>query len=400
MLFPRDHDEEYQMPLTGLRVVDLTRILAGPLATMMLGDMGADVIKIERPGTGDDARGWGPPFVDGVSTYFLSVNRNKRSLTLDLKSAAGRALLWELIDNADVLVSNFRVGLMDELGFSFEKVAARAPACVYALINGYGRSGERSGKTSFDLVIQAQSGLMDLTGFPDGPPTKVGISVADEIAGLYLVQGILLALLERQRTGRGQLVEVALHDALLSMFTFQAQGWLSAASRPRRMGNLHPSIVPYETFEAADGVLVVGVANERIWARFCEVVERSDLRIDERFVNNAQRVAHREQLAEQLLPIFRRRTVAHWERQLGSVGVPCGRVRTLHQVLDQERDADRDMVVTVDGMEMLGVPVKLSSSPGAVRSGPPALGQHTEAILGELGHTEEEITAWRAACII
>jgi len=388
------------MPLTGLRVVDLTRILAGPLATMMLADMGADVIKVERPRIGDDARGWGPPFVDGVSTYFLSVNRNKRSLTLDLKSEAGQELLWELIDDADVLVSNFRVGLMDKLGFSFEAVAARAPACIYALINGYGRSGERAGKTSFDLVIQAESGLMDLTGFADGSPTKVGISVADEIAGLYLVQGILLALLERQRTGRGQLVEVALHDALLSMFTFQAQGWLSAASRPRRMGNLHPSIVPYETFEAADGVLVVGVANESIWERFCEVLGESDLRTDGRFASNAHRVAHREQLAERLAPLFRRHEMAHWERELGAAGVPCGRVRTLHQVIDQERDADRDMVVSVDGMEMLGVPVKLSSSPGAIRSRPPSLGQHTEAILGELGHTEEEIAEWRGAGII
>ena len=194
------------MPLTGIRIVDLTRILAGPFATMMLADMGAEVLKVERPGTGDDTRAWGPPFVDGVSTYYLSVNRNKRGVTLDLKSQQGKDILWELIESADILVSNFRVGVIDALGFSFERVAERAPACIYGVINGYGSAGERSTKPSYDLIIQAESGLMDLTGSPTGPPTKLGVSIADEIAGLYLVQGILLALLERQRTGCGQLV--------------------------------------------------------------------------------------------------------------------------------------------------------------------------------------------------
>jgi formyl-CoA transferase/CoA:oxalate CoA-transferase len=388
------------MPLSGLRVVDLTRILAGPIATMMLADMGADVVKVERPGSGDDARGWGPPFVDDVSTYFLSVNRNKRSLTLDLKTRAGRELLWQLVESADVLVSNFRVGVMEELGFSYEHVAARAPRCVYGVINGYGSTGPRAAKTSFDLVIQAESGLMDLTGFPGHRPTKVGISIADEIAGLYLVQGILLALLERHRTQRGQLVEVALHDALLSMFTFQAQGYLSAGARPCRMGNLHPSIVPYETYDAADGAIVVGVANENIWGRFCDALDVRHLRRDPRFARNADRVANRQLLTEVLAPLFRRHPVAYWEGELAAAGVPCGRVRALHDVLDRERDADREMVVSVDGMEVLGVPVKLSSSPGRVRCRAPRLGEHTEAILLELGHTEEQIAAWHAAGVV
>lgn len=390
------------MPLTDLRVVDLTRILAGPFATMMLGDMGAEVLKIERPGVGDDARGWGPPFVDGISTYFLSVNRNKRSVTLDLKSETGQELLWELVESADVLVSNFRVGVMESLGFGYEEVARRAPKCVYAVINGYGASGPRATKPAFDIAIQAESGLMDLTGFSDGRPTKVGISIADEIAGMYVVQGILLSLLERQRTDRGQLVEVALHDAMLSMFTFQAQRYLSAGERPERMGNRHPSIAPYETFEAADGMVVVAVGNEVHWRRFCEAIDRAHLVEHPDFLTNADRVANREQLERELSPVFQQRPVSYWEERLGDAGVPCGRVRAFKEVLDNERQADRDMIVNIggDGLTGLGIPVKLSASPGKIRSRPPKLGEHTEAVFRALGHTQEEVAAWRAAGVI
>ena len=390
------------MPLTGLKVVDLTRILAGPFATMIMGDMGAEVLKIERPGTGDDARSWGPPFVDGMSTYFMSVNRNKQSVTIDLKAPEGKELLWELIASADVLVSNFRVGVMESFGFGYEEVATRAPGCIYGVINGYGTSGPRRTKPSFDVVVQAESGLMDLTGYPDGKPTKVGISIADEIAGLYLVQGVLLALLERQRTGKGQLVEVALHDALLSMFTFQAQRYLSAGLVAHRMGNRHPSIAPYETFEAEDGMVVVGVGNEGLWKRFCEAIGRPDLADDPDFATNADRVGHRERLEGELEPVFLEHAVAYWEEQLGTAGIPCGRVRALHEVLDRERAADRDMVVSLGGgeLEALGVPVKLSASAGRVRSCPPRLGEHTEAVLSALGHTEEEMERWRAAGVV
>ncbi len=388
------------MPLEGLRVVDLTRILAGPFATMILSDMGADVVKVERPGTGDDTRTWGPPFVDGVSTYFTSINRNKRGITLNLKSEEGKRLLWELIESADVLTSNFRVGLLDELGFSYGRVAERAPGCIYGVINGYGSNGPRAQKPSFDVIVQAETGLMDLTGFPDGAPTKVGISLADEIAGLYLVQGILLALIDRQRTGKGQLVEVALHDAMLSMFTFQAQAYLSAGVRPGRMGNLHPSIVPYETFEAADGTVVVGVANARLWQRFCRAIGAPELLDRAEFRSNEQRVENRSRLAEALAPVFAQRTLSEWEGLLAGAGVPCGRVRALHDVLDAESTADRDMIVSVDGNPFVGVPIKLSASPGRVRSRAPQLGEHTEAVLGAMGHTQEEIAAWRAAGVI
>lgn len=389
------------MPLTGIRVVDLTRILAGPYATMLLGDMGADVVKVERPGRGDDTRSWGPPFVDGTSTYYLSVNRNKRSVTLDLKSPAGKALLWELVEDADVLVSNFRPGVMEGLGFGWEVVARRRPACVYAVVSGRGERHPEEARPAFDLIIQAESGLMDLTGWPNGPPTKVGVSLADEVAGLYLVQGILLALLERGRTGRGQRVEVALRDAVLSLFTFQAQQYLSAGEIPVRMGNRHPSIAPYETFEAADGTLIVGCANEAIWERLCEALERQDLRDDRRFASNADRVENREELRRELESIFASRALADWEERLGAASVPCGRARALHRVLEEERRGGRRMVVKLgDGPELVGVPIRMSASPGRVRLPPPELGAHTEEVLTALGHDRDEIEAWRRSGVV
>lgn len=390
------------MPLTGTRVVDLTRILAGPFATMMLGDMGADVVKVERPGTGDDARGWGPPFVDGTSTYFLSVNRNKRSVAIDLQTRPGKELLWELIEGADVVVSNFRVGVMERLGFGYEHVAERCPTCIYGVINGYGRRGRRRDRPSFDVVVQAESGLMDLTGRPEGPPTKTGISLADEVAGLYLVQGVLLALWERQRTGRGQLVEVALHDALLSLFTYQAEQYLAGGVEPRRMGNRHPSIAPYQTFEAADGTVVVGVGNEAIWERFCDALGEPGLKERPEFVTNADRVAHREELESELAPIFAARDVAYWEEVLGAAGVPCGRVRAAGEVLEAEKEEDREMIVPLpgNGVPVLGVPVKLSRTPGRIERPPPGLGEHTDEILGQLGHPAGQIRRWRDAGVI
>jgi crotonobetainyl-CoA:carnitine CoA-transferase CaiB-like acyl-CoA transferase len=256
------------MPLRGVRVLDLTRILAGPYATMILGDYGADVVKIEEPGKGDDTRGWGPPWVPGAagaSAYFTAVNRNKRSCTLDLKHPDGREALWRMIDRADVVISNFRAGVMARLGFDYPAVRARNPRAVYALINGYGETGPGSEKPSFDVIVQGESGVMDVTGFPDGPPTRVGISLGDETAGLLAVQGILAALLERARIGEGQQVEVALHDGLLSLLTYHGQNWWAGGARPARLGNAHPSIVPYQTFRAADGWINVGVGNDRQW---------------------------------------------------------------------------------------------------------------------------------------
>ena len=393
------------MPLRGVRVLDLTRILAGPYATMILGDYGADVVKIEEPGKGDDTRGWGPPWVPGAagaSAYFTAVNRNKRSCTLDLKHPDGREALWRMIDRADVVISNFRAGVMARLGFDYPAVRARNPRAVYALINGYGETGPGSEKPSFDVIVQGESGVMDVTGFPDGPPTRVGISLGDETAGLLAVQGILAALLERSRTGEGQQVEVALHDGLLSLLTYHGQNWWAGGARPARLGNAHPSIVPYQTFRAADGWINVGVGNDRQWTALCRVVDREAWRDDPRFRTNGDRVVHRAELVPQLEAIFATRAAAEWILVLSAAEIPCGRIRSVPEALDSPEARARDMVVEVEGADgrpltLVGPPVKLSATPARVRSRPPALGEHTDEILGEIGYTREEIDRLRAA---
>jgi crotonobetainyl-CoA:carnitine CoA-transferase CaiB-like acyl-CoA transferase len=381
------------MPLSGTRVVDLTRILAGPYATMILGDLGADVVKIEHPDGGDDSRGWGPPWVPeagGASAYFAAVNRNKRSVTLDLKSDAGREAVWRLIERSDVVVSNFRPGVIERLGFSWDAVQERAPRVVYALVNGYGATGPGAEKPSFDVIVQGESGVMDVTGWPDGPPTRVGISLGDETAGLLVVQGILAALLARERTGRGQRVEVALHDGLLSLLTYHAQGWWSGGPEPRRLGNAHPSIVPYQTFRAADAWINVGVGNERQWRALCEVVGRPAWPADPRFASNAGRLSHRAELVPLLEAIFAERSAAEWLAALAAAGIPSGRIRPVAEALEAPETRHREMVVEMEAggrspLRLLGIPVKLSDTPGRIRRVPPALGEHTAEVLAEIG---------------
>lgn len=381
------------MPLSGIRVVDLTRILAGPYATMILGDLGADVVKIENPDGGDDSRGWGPPWVPqagGASAYFAAVNRNKRSVALDLKSDRGREIVWRLIERSDVVVSNFRPGVVERLGFSWEAVQARAPRVVYAIVNGYGASGPGADKPSFDVIVQGESGVMDVTGWPDGPPTRVGISLGDETAGLLVVQGILAALLARERSGKGQRVEVALHDGLLSLLTYHAQNWWAGGPPPTRLGNAHPSIVPYQTFQAADAWINVGVGNERQWRSLCSVIGKPDWVDDPRFESNAARVQNREELVPLLKGLFAARPASEWLDALAAAGIPSGRIRRVAEALEAPETGHREMVVEVgtDGsspLRLLGIPVKLSATPGKIRRPPPALGQHTGEVLAEIG---------------
>jgi len=375
-------------PLDGVKVLDLTRILAGPFCTMILGDMGADVVKVENPEGGDDTRRWGPPFVEGESAYFLSVNRSKRSLTLNLKVLRGKALLNELLERADVLIENFRPGAMERLGFGYEAAAAKNARLIYCSISGFGQTGPDALRPGYDLVVQGESGVMDLTGFPDGPPCKVGLSIADIIAGMYAAQGIAFALYAREKTGRGQRIDVALLDGMISFLTYQAGIYFATGKSPARMGNLHPTIVPYETFEASDGHLNVAVGNTPLFQLFCRVLHRPDLAADPRFDTDAGRVEHRGALREALEPLLRTRPVAEWLEAFTAGGIPCGSIKDVAEVFASPQVLAREMVRTlvhpkVGSLRVTGNPLKMSGTPGAVEQPPPLLGEHTDQVLSE-----------------
>jgi len=378
-------------PLAGLRVLDLTRILAGPFCTMILGDMGADVVKVENPDGGDDTRRWGPPFLEGESAYFLSVNRSKRSLTLNLKVPRGKALLADLLARADVLIENFRPGAVERLGFGYEAAAAQYPRLVYCSISGFGQTGPDALRPGYDLIVQGESGVMSLTGFPDGPPCKVGLSIADIIAGMYAVQGIAFALYARERTGRGQRIDVALLDGMISFLTYQAGIYFATGKSPSRMGNLHPTIMPYETFEASDGHLNVAVGNNSLFQQFCRVLGRPDLAADPRFDTDAGRVEHREALRPTLEGFLKTRPVAEWLKAFSAAGIPCGSIKTVAEVFASPQVLAREMVRTlahpkVGPVRVTGNPLKMSETPGAVEQPPPLLGEHTDQVLaGWLG---------------
>lgn len=373
-------------PLDGTTIVDFTRVLSGPYCTMLLADMGARVIKIEQPGRGDDTRAWGPPFVNGESAYFLSVNRNKESLTLDLKQPAAKRVMDALLTCADVIVENFRPGTLERLGLGYDAVEAQHPRLVYCSISGFGQTGPRRAEPGYDAVIQAEGGLMSITGAADGPPFRLGIAISDIVSGMFAAQGIAMALLARVRTGRGQHVDVAMLDSTAALLTYQAGIYFATGSTPGRMGNRHPTIVPYETFPASDGEFVVAVGNDEQWTRFCAVLGLHTLATDDRFSTNQARVNHYDELRPMLVSRLQTRPRDTWVADLKAAGVPCGSVRDVSEVLvDAQLDARR-MIETVDhltagAVRVLGIPIKLSGTPGTVRTAPPTLGQHTEEIL-------------------
>ncbi|MGD1323863.1 CaiB/BaiF CoA transferase family protein [Pandoraea pnomenusa] len=390
-------------PLDGIRVLDLTRVVSGPFATMHLGDLGAEVIKIEEPTRGDDSRAFGPPFVGGESAYFLCVNRNKRSCAIDLKHEAGRALLLSLVKSADVVIENFRPGTMQRLGLDPQTLRQHNPQLIYCSISGFGSQGPDAQRPGYDLIVQGEAGVMDITGEPDGQPTKVGTSIADMIAGLFAAQGILSALYERTQTGVARHVEVSMLDALASLLTFNAGIYFATGQSPSRRGNEHPTISPYETFEASDGWLNLGVANDKFWRLFCDVTGAKALFDDERFVTAPLRVQHRQALKPLVTDILRRNTRRHWVDTLGAAGVPCGLIRTVGEVCEAPQLTQRGMIVSMQHpvageVKNITTPVRLDGEALRPSLAPPLLGQHTREILRSvLGLSEDAIDSLSAS---
>lgn len=377
-------------PLEGVTVLDFSRVLSGPFCTMLLADMGARVIKIEHPERGDDTRHWGPPFVGGESAYFLSVNRNKESVALDFKQPAARRVIDALLPRADVLVENFRVGAMARAGLGGDALRERHPRLIYCSISGYGQTGPRAAEAGYDAVTQAESGLMSITGPEGGDPFRLGVAIADIVAGMYAAQGILLALIARHRTGRGQLVDISMLDTAASVLTYQASAYFATGAPNPRLGNRHPSIAPYDTFQTRDGMLILAVGNDDQWQRFCRVAGLAQAAADDRYRTNAGRVRHYTDLQPVLAAAIGARTTEDWMRALRSAGVPAGAVRDVGDALADPQIEAREMIARVDhdadrALRLLGIPVKLSETPGAVRTPPPRLGEHTQQVLREVG---------------
>ena len=393
-------------PLAGTRVVDLTRILAGPLCTMMLGDMGAEVIKVEPPDKGDDTRGWGPPFVAGEAAYFLGVNRNKRSLTLNMAVPAGQKILAGLVEKADVLIDNFRIGTLEKWGFTDAWFEQHAPRLVRCSITGYGSTGPKAALPGYDFILQAESGLMSICGEPDGGPTKYGVAIVDVCTGMLACNSILAALNARHRTGKGQKVELSLYETSLAMLINVASNYLTAGRNAGRFGNGHPSIVPYTTYQAADAMVAIGIGNERQFGRVAEVLGHPEWAKDPRFTSNRARVENRD-----VIDGFINEALSHddadvWLDKLKAVGVPSGRINSVADALDDPHTAARDMIETVEhstigALKMLGIPFKFSDTACSVRRAPPTLGQHNDEILkGELGLDEKAIAELRQEKVI
>ena len=391
--------------LEGVRVVDLTRFMAGPFGTAMLGDYGADILKVEPPGEGDGARAWGPPFMGGESVYFLSVNRNKRSLTLNLRHPEGVALLLKLVDRADVLVENFTPGTMSRLGIGGEVLRERNPRLIYCAISGFGQSGPYRDRPAFDLILQGMGGVMSTTGEEGGGPVRVGIPIADIAGGMYAAYAIVLALLSRGRTGVGQFLDVSMMDAQISWLSYYVGIYLASGEVPPRRGSAHATVVPYQAFVCADGrSITLGTGNDRLFRRFCEIAGLT-LADDPRFGTNPDRIRHRAELIPMLEAVFRARPAGAWIEALGAAGVPCGPISTVDEIVRDPQVRAREMLVEIDHpsagrITVPGLPIKFPGAPGSIRRPPPRLGEHTAEVLEELGVPADEIPRLRRLGVI
>ena len=384
-------------PLEGIRILDLTRVLSGPYCTMLLGDLGAEVIKVERPSEGDDTRAFAPPFQGDQAAYFLSINRNKKSITLDMKSERGKEILWRLVGISDVLVENFRPGTMERLGFGYEDVRARRPTMIFCSISGFGDTGPQKDRAGYDVIVQGEAGIMDLTGPRDGAPHKVGTSIADLVSGITAAQGILAALYAAKTHERGQRVHVSMYEAVAALLTFNASIYFATGNSPRRRGNEHATIVPYETFETSDGWINLGVANDEIWRRFCAAAGLAELAGDPRFASAPDRVRNRDVLIPIVRALFKQHSRDEWLKRLDDGGVPCGAIRTVAEVCNSEVLQARGMIAEMPhagagNVKGIKSAIHLSETVLDTYDAPPKLGEHTGEVLTELlDYTNDEV---------